>query len=244
MELGGCRGLDGEGGPGGEAEALRHSRARSLFALGPSSQHGAGTEPTPLGGGCAQPGVGSRPRCHSRGSVGVGGVGGGVTPVPVSAMGRIRPPLPGLPGPGTASPAQQLQDCPGCKNNPDPCSLWGGWVMGANWWLCSSRLLRRALGALSWALPHFYQTPNLPESRECSGVPLEVGRAGTTNPKSHRAGWGGPSKERDRSGATRRGCTGSSPRRLLPNWEQRGTCQEVYTQPGTGFSLCDSRAPL
>lgn len=45
MELGGCRGLDGEGGPGGEAEALRHSRARSLFALGPSSQHGAGTEP-------------------------------------------------------------------------------------------------------------------------------------------------------------------------------------------------------
>uniref|UniRef100_A0A669Q9J5 EF-hand domain-containing protein n=1 Tax=Phasianus colchicus TaxID=9054 RepID=A0A669Q9J5_PHACC len=37
-------------------------------AKGPSSQHGAGTEPRALGEGCAQPNVGSRPRCHSRGS--------------------------------------------------------------------------------------------------------------------------------------------------------------------------------
>ena len=28
--------------------------------------------------------------------------------------------------------------------------------------------------------------------------------------------------------------------KLLPNWEQRGTCQEVYTHLGTGFSHCDS----
>lgn len=49
-----------------------------------------------------------------------GEVGGGGTFVPFSAVGRMRPPLPGLPDPGTAWPAQLLQDCPGCKNNPDP----------------------------------------------------------------------------------------------------------------------------
>lgn len=158
-------GLDGEGDPGGkQGTALLHdtlpfSIRTQQPAWGRSKAQGIG------GGLCAAQ-------------------SGEQTPVSLTCLygGRLAAVAPSSPSQQWAECGRPFRDCLtlalhglhsccrialGVKITRIPCSLWHGWVMGARRWPYSSH----HCAELSWALPCFYQTPNLPESRKCSGVP-------------------------------------------------------------------------
>lgn len=176
-----------------------------------------------------------------------------------SAAGRIRLSLLGMPSPGAVSPAQLLRDGPKLKNNPGPAATGHrhGRVLGASRWLFHGRFTatdslqppgRAELCVrLARLCPTLIKPQTSPESRNRWVFPEWWDRLEPRTPLlwGHHIGGGRWSWERGPQRCQPDVSALAAPQdKLLPNREQRGTCQEVYTQLGTGFSLCDSRAPL